>query len=62
MIGVAYDIGAGVEANLLEAAFWLSLSATENEIARAYLPKFIDPRFSQDERIALAARLREVTG
>jgi hypothetical protein len=62
VIGRAYDIGAGVEANLLEAAFRLSLSATENEIARAYLPKFIDPRLSQDQRIALAARVREATG
>jgi TPR repeat protein len=61
MIGIAYHVGAGVEANRLEAAFWLSLVADEDSIARHYLTTRVDPNLTQDEKIALEARLRQAT-
>jgi TPR repeat protein len=61
MIGIAYDVGAGIEADRLESAFWLSLAAANDEVARHYLTTRVDPQLTQDEKIALAARVREAT-
>jgi TPR repeat protein len=62
MIGVAYDMGAGVEVNRLESAFWLTLSSLQNETAKHYLATRVAPTLSQDERIALMDRLQKVIG
>jgi TPR repeat protein len=60
MIGIAYESGAGVEVNLLESAFWLTLASAENEIARHYLETKVKPRMTRDERVAFEARLRDL--
>lgn len=57
MIGVAYHVGAGVAVDLVESAYWLSLIAAENDVARTYLRKFIDPVITEEQKAALAAKL-----
>jgi hypothetical protein len=59
MIGVACDVGAGVEVSRIEAAFWLMLSSLKNGDAKYYLDSRIAPHLTREDWSALARRWRE---
>ena len=58
MIAVAYEVGAGVEADRIESAFWYTRVAPVNEQARYMLESL---KLSSDEKAALELRLRQDT-
>jgi TPR repeat protein len=58
MIAVAYEVGAAVEADRIESAFWYTRVAPVNEQARYMLERL---ELSLDEKAALELRLRQAT-
>jgi TPR repeat protein len=63
MIGGACHLGIGIEADRVEAAHWLIRSAEQgNELADAYLRRYVLPELAEKELAQALARAREPLG
>ena len=60
MLGVALEAGAGCEVDLVQSAFFLTLSSTKNEHAKYYLHTRVLPRLGPQEREELAALIKSI--
>jgi TPR repeat protein len=60
MLGVALEAGTGCEVNLVQSAFFLTLSSAENKHAKHYLNTRVLPRLSPQQSDELAVMIKRI--